>query len=87
MSFTNQPPFPIVPKERTTTVTINSFDYRLMDFVPNTKASFRVVLQTNTMPVAVETIVLEGDDYKLWGSDDNFITFYICDKLGLVLAP
>jgi hypothetical protein len=76
----------IVPKERITSATINCFDYLLAEFVPNTKASFRVVLKTDLMPVAVEYVTLEGDDYKLWGSDDNFITRYICDKLGLVLA-
>ena len=26
------------------------------------------------------TFVLEGDDYKNWGIDDDYIKNYICDK-------
>jgi hypothetical protein len=76
----------IVPKDRTTTVTINCYDWLLTDFVPNTKAVFRVCLRADIMPVAVESVTLEGDDYKQWGSDDSFIDKYICAKLGLVPA-
>jgi hypothetical protein len=76
----------IVPKDRTTTVTVNCYDWLLTDFVPNTKAVFRVCLRADIMPVAVEFVTLEGDEYKQWGSDDSFIDKYICAKLGLVLA-
>jgi len=50
----------IVPKDRTTTVTINCYDWLLTDFVPNTKAVFRVCLRADIMPVAVESVTLEG---------------------------
>jgi hypothetical protein len=76
----------IVPKDRTTTVTINCYDYMLMEFVPNTRAIFRVNLKADYIVIAVENVTLEGDDYKQWGTDDTFIDKYICAKLGLVLA-
>lgn len=76
----------IVPKDRTTTVTINCYDWLLMDFVPNTRAIFRVCLKADNIVVAVESVTLEGNDYKQWGSDDSFIDKYICSKLGLVPA-
>jgi hypothetical protein len=76
----------IVPKDRTTTVTINCYDYMLMEFVPNTRAIFRVNLKADYIVIAVENVTLEDDDYKQWGTDDTFIDKYICAKLGLVLA-
>jgi hypothetical protein len=57
-----------------------------MDFVPNTRAVFRVCLKAGENVIAIEFVTLEGDDYKQWGSDDSFIDKYICAKLGLVIA-
>jgi len=38
-------------------------------------------------PEMIQTYLLEGEEYSLWSSDDNYIINYVLDKLGLVKKP
>lgn len=84
----------IVPYNKITTVKITSFKVDVIDLQLNISATFRVVLYGETylanteykMVVGVENILLDGDDYKLWSNDDDFIIKYVAKKLGLTLC-
>ena len=80
-------PIQIKPAEMVTIVMITNFTFDVQEFVPNTSATFRVVLYSDQCPKKVETVKLEGEDYKLWGNDDAFLIDYIAKQLGLVIAP
>jgi hypothetical protein len=45
------------------------------------------VLYSNECPKKVETVKLEGEEYKLWGNDDTFLIDYISKQLGLEVLP
>ena len=38
----------------------------------------------NPDPVAVKIVIVEGDDYKAWGQDDDYLETLAFQKLGLV---
>jgi hypothetical protein len=76
----------IVPQTKTTTVTITSFSAEIISLELNDNAKFRVVIYSETTPIDVLNILLEGDDYKQWSSDDNYVVKYIADKLGFQLC-
>jgi hypothetical protein len=77
----------IIPYEKTTTVQITSFSVENIKLELNKYAVFRVVLYgDNKMPVAIESVAIEGDDYKKWSSDDDFVLQYIATKLGFELV-
>ena len=84
----------VVPFDKITTVKITSFKVDVVSLQLNSSASFRVVLygekyigDTNEkVPVAVENILIAGDDYKQWSNDDDFVVKYVAKKLGLTLC-
>jgi len=47
-------------------------------------ATIYTELLSNLGEVKIETLLLEGNDYTLWGSDDDYIIEYAIQKLGLV---
>jgi len=87
MSFTNQPPIPIVPSEMVTVTMITGFTYDVTELVANTSATFRVVIYSDYTPKKVETVKLEGQAYTNWGNDDDYVAQYIAGVLGFTLAP
>lgn len=49
-------------------------------------ASFRALVFTGTMSYG-KVFDLEGADYANWGSSDDYIKHYICDKEGFIGRP
>lgn len=65
--------------------------------VINKVGSFTIMLQNFKLGISVDLIVsvfntdkkfistvllpLEGEDYLLWGNDDNYLVNYICNKM------
>lgn len=49
-------------------------------------ANFRALVFTGTMSYG-KVFDLEGSDYKNWGSSDEYIKEYICDKEGFIGRP
>jgi hypothetical protein len=50
------------------------------------KAIVRVLFYKDEIwddPVAVKIVIVEGDDYKKWGTDDSYLETFVYEKLGL----
>ena len=59
-------------------------NYSVNSFIFKTIISFNVILlDDNNNIFSVKLITLEGEDYKKWGNDDNYVIEYICKKLNL----
>jgi hypothetical protein len=37
-------------------------------------------------PIAIKIVVLEGDDYKNWGTDDAYLENIVFERLGITKA-
>ena len=57
--------------------TISSFEVNQIQVKLNTSAEVYVYLKAGDNIVASEMILIDGDDYKIWGNDDNFILEFI----------
>lgn len=55
--------------------TLDSFTITGVDVVPSTSARLYVVITASTGRVFARTVVLEGDDYAAWNSDDYLYEF------------
>lgn len=54
------------------------------------KATIRIAFYedgSEFMPLEVQMLVLEGEDYKKWGNDDKYIVDYVFEKLGINITP
>jgi hypothetical protein len=59
-----------------------------VDIIFNLSARFRVMLYDMAEQLIKSVIVLiEGEDYKKWGNDDDIILDLVLVKLGLSLPP
>ena len=56
---------------------ITSFEINQIQVKLNTSAEVYVYLKAGDNIVASEMILIDGDDYKIWGNDDNFILEFI----------
>jgi hypothetical protein len=75
----------IVPTDKTSVVV--RFAMYISDLVVNTSAIFKVVsFNIKDEPIETVYITLEGEDYTNWGSNDDYVTQYIANKMGYVLA-
>jgi hypothetical protein len=86
MSLYNQLPIQIVPCEMVTTIMATGFTFDVSEFIPNTSATFRVVVYSEQGQKKIKTIKLEGQAYLDWGNDDDYIIQYIATQLGCTLA-
>ena len=68
----------------TTSQTVTSIDIELVSLNLGVGARF-VVRQFNDNKNLVDLtfVNLEGDDYKAWGTDDNYIENFILNTLGM----
>ena len=44
-------------------------------------------MDTNNIILAVKQVTLAGQDYKNWGSNDQYVIDYICSALGFAELP
>lgn len=65
---------------KTTTTTIVSFEIKNVWVVPFTSASIYLVFTDDAGSTYPRTMVLTGDDYVSWSSDDNYLSTY-CNEI------
>ncbi len=74
--------FTIEPLTITTTKTITKFNINYITVNLFDSVNINVVLfDENNMPCDTKNYLMNGDEYKLWGDDDNYIVDWIKSKL------
>lgn len=78
--------FTILPKEIITTTTITKITITTHNIIINESVNL-LVGYYDEKDNYVETIhlVLDGEDYKKWGTDDNYLLNWVCNKLNLTI--
>ena len=84
----NQELTSIMPFEQTTVKTIHSFSVRINNVILYKSATLSVHLYDETKNlIDIKLVELTGDDYLNWGSNDDYITNFVSQKLGFVFNP
>lgn len=79
---------PIEPSVITEVKTITNFKLSTQDLQLFTCVTFRVeLLNSGGGLVDLKYVVVDGDDYKNWNNDDNYIINKVAEKLGLIVKP
>lgn len=74
------------PKEYIIKKYISYFSIQVNEFEFNKSVTLVICLfDENNYIITNEIIKLEGQDYLRWGTDDNYIINYICQKYNLTL--
>lgn len=77
----------IVPFDKVTSQVIVRFTMQIYNLVLNTSATFRVSMYNIHGNVIDNTsVIIEGDAYKAWNNDDNYVVQYVADQLGFTLV-
>ena len=78
--------FNIQPKEIITTTLVTRITIQTHNIIMNESVNL-LVSYYNDKDKYVETthLLLDGDDYKNWGSDDNYLLNWVCNKLNLTI--
>ena len=64
------------------------FSIDILTLVVNTSASFRVVtFDIDGSSIDTTTVILSGDAYSNWGTNDDYVIQYIANVLGFTLVP
>lgn len=76
----------IEEKEVIDTRTIKKLRIEIVDIIFNVSARFRVMLYDLAEQLIKSVIVIiEGEDYKRWGNDDEVVLDLVLTKMGLSL--
>jgi hypothetical protein len=77
----------IQPFVKTTTFSdeIKYITVSVSSIILGIQATVETLFQNEQRTVYSTKDVLSGDDYKNWGSDDEYIINWVCKKYGLVL--
>ena len=62
---------------------INSIGIKVVDYILNEKAKINVYFYEGEKIVDVQEIIIEGEEFSNWGSDDNYIIQSVLDRFGL----
>lgn len=76
----------IINYQFTKTINIVSFDISGVRIDLFEKAILCVVFRCDDGSVITKDVVLQGDAYLLWGSDDNYIVNYITNNLSNIFG-
>lgn len=77
----------IVPFDKVTSQVIVRFTMQIYNLVLNTSATFRVSMyDINDRCIDNVSVIIEGDAYKAWNNDDNYVVQYVADQLGFTLV-
>ena len=62
---------------------ISSYRYVITRVVPFTSANIIIILQSDSDSAFNKSIdmTIEGEEYSLWGNDDNYITDLVAKKV------
>lgn len=63
-------------------INIDTIQYRLVEYIFGKKCRFNITLLSGEKPVLNQALVLEGNEFNQWGSDDSYIENWILAKLG-----
>ena len=76
----------IQPKEIITINLINRITIQTHNIIMNESVNL-LVSYYDDKDKYCETIhlILDGDDYKNWGTDDNYLLNWVCNKLNLTI--
>ncbi len=76
----------ITPFDQTTVKTVHSFSVKVNNVILHTSAKLMVHLHDeNNNLIDVKIIEIVGDDYLNWGSNDDYITNFVAQKLGFTI--
>jgi hypothetical protein len=83
-------PVPVVPVDarkknelnitKVITITLLNFDIKIIRVSPNCCCAVDIVINTSTGQVE-RTVNLTSDDYSKWGTNDDYIYYYIRDNI------
>lgn len=77
----------ILPYDKVTSQQIVKFTMEIYSLVLNTSATFRVSMYNiHGNVIDNVSVIIEGDDYKAWNNDDNYVVQYVASKLGFTLC-
>lgn len=77
----------ILPFNKTTVQTAIRFSLDISQLVLNTSATFRVSLyDVDDKCIENKYVTLEGNDYKNWSNDDQYVINFIATSLGFVIV-
>jgi hypothetical protein len=73
----------IIPKDQIVSiVAINIID---INVILNDCANVRVNLIDSNNNNTMKVLNMSNEDYILWGTDDNYITNWVCSQLGFII--
>lgn len=73
-------------KDLVDTRTIKSLRIEIIDLIFNVSARFRVMLFDSLQQLIKSiTVLIDGDDYKRWGNNDDVVLDIVLNKLELSL--
>jgi hypothetical protein len=76
----------VQPYDIVNTTTVNSFNVSVMSLDLFNSVTLTVDLfDASGNRVSAQRIILSGDDYIAWGSDDNYINRYVATQLGATI--
>lgn len=77
----------IHPFEQTTIKIATSISLHIQELILHEKAVFRVSLHDEDgRCTSNHFVTIDGEDYKKWSSDDQYVVNFIAAQLGFVLA-
>lgn len=82
--------YPISPpiEEPQPTIYYTQFQIVSINVILNTKAEIKVVLFSEDRCRCQEKqLLMEGEDYNLWTSQDNYVYLWVCNQLGIIPSP
>jgi hypothetical protein len=71
---------------KTKVYTINSFSVEVLQMNLFKNAILRIKFYNNGTYIESENLEITGDDYILWGNDDNYINTFVASKFNLTLV-
>jgi hypothetical protein len=78
----------IVPVESTQTVVSNRMSIRVLNLVFGTSIEvIASIVQENGTVTQNNHLVISGEEYANWGSDDEYMVNLIATKIGVTLVP
>lgn len=88
MSLSIPPRFSIQDKQFVTTKNAARVQIGVSSLTLGEKCVFRVYYyDIDGILVHMEDVVMEGDDYRAWGNDDDYCINFVTNRLGLTRIP
>lgn len=76
----------IINHQFTKTVNIVSFDISGVRIDLFQKATVCVVFRCDDGSIIIKDVIIQGEEYLLWGIDDDYIVNYITNNLSNILG-